>query len=381
MSVYHLKLYAMNLKYTLLILMLALVLGNCGSSNSEVMENPPVDKVQVIAPSTKLGTASDNVANMQLKPGKLVGLNQINEANCLRAVKAGMCLDIIVSDAIAFDKDMTMSGLEQVILTSADAVQKTGAELWGMHLPYVMYDIASTDEAMRMTAVSNLKEIMEMSLKHLKLQHFVIHPSTGAALTTDRNFNERKSQSQKSIRELYKYLTTINSTYNRQAILCVENCQRSVAYDAESLLDLLSAEGLENVRVCLDTGHALIPLNGKYMNPTKNGDAIGLLKKIGTRLGTLHIQQNAGAVGETGTQDTHLEPFDGGLIDWGNFYYELLKNNQYRGCFLYEVSYVKDYNGATSTIESAKSNYSSTIYPAYERWLQAMKSKLNNINN
>ena len=65
--------------------------------------------------------------------------------------------------------------------------------------------------------------------------------------------------------------------------------------------------------------------------------------------------------------------FSGGLIDWGEFYYELLKNNRYRGCFLYEVSFKQVYDGDGSTIESAKSNYTNLIYPAFVRTVAAKK--------
>ena len=92
-----------------------------------------------------------------------------------------------------------------------------------------------------------------------------------------------------------------------------------------------------------------------------------------TRLGTLHIQQNPGALDPTDPKDKHLEPFSGGLIDWGEFYYELLKNNRYRGCFLYEVSFKQVYDGDGSTIESAKSNYTNLIYPAFVRTVAAKK--------
>jgi xylose isomerase-like TIM barrel len=202
-------------------------------------------------------------------------------------------------------------------------------------------------------------------MKHMSPKHFVIHPSTGTILTTGSDFAARKVQSRKSLRELQTHIASCNSTYGLHTILCVENCPRSVAYDAETMLALLSGEGLEQVRVCLDTGHALIPLNGSYINPTRNGDAVAILRKLGTRLGTLHIQQNRGAEGQSGTLDKHLQPYDGGLIDWGEFYYELLKNNRYRGCFLYEVSFTDTYDGTTATIESAKANYTGLVYPAF----------------
>ena len=158
-------------------------------------------------------------------------------------------------------------------------------------IPYGTYDISATDEAARTTAVAKLRTVINSAMKHMSPKHFVIHPSTGTILTTGSDFAARKAQSRKSLRELQTHIASCNSTYGLSTILCVENCPRSVAYDAETTLALLSGEGLEQVRVCLDTGHALIPLNGSYINPTKNGDAVAILRKLGTRLGTLHIQQ------------------------------------------------------------------------------------------
>ncbi|WP_295938319.1 TIM barrel protein [uncultured Alistipes sp.] len=354
-------------KLLTLLLSAATLIGCSGSDNS----SPNNDgRITIVTPTTAPGSASDDITKMQLKPGKLITLKQVNAANCKRAVVAGMCIDIMAQDATVFAGDMTDAKLDALFAEAGAAISSTSASLWGIHLPYQTYDVSTTDEPTRTTAVSKLKALIELSMKYLKPKHFVMHPSTGTILTTDAAFAGRLAQSRKSIRELQEYITSCNSTYNLNTILCVENCPRSLAFDAASTLELLNAAGLEQVRICLDTGHALIPLNGSYVNPTKNGDAVALLKAIGTRLGTLHIQQNPGAVGESGTLDKHLQPHGGGLIDWGEFYYELLKNNRYRGCFLYEVSFVDTYNGASATIETAKTNYANFIYPAYKQTLQ-----------
>ena len=345
----------------------ALFLCGCGGSDSDGGGSGKGDgKVTIVTPTTTLGSPSDDITLMQLKPGKLITLKQVNAANCKRAVTAGMCIDIMAQDATVFADGMTDAKLDELFSQAGSAIGSAAADLWGIHLPYQTYDISAIDETTRATAVAKLKTLIDLSMKHMRPQHFVIHPSTGTILTTGTDFDARKSQSQKSLRELQGYLASCNSTYGLKTILCVENCPRSVAYDAETMLALLGGEGLGPVRICLDTGHALIPMNGSYINPTKNGDAVALLKKIGTRLGTLHIQQNPGAEGQSGTLDKHLQPYNGGLIDWGEFYYELLKNNRYRGCFLYEVSFTDTYDGTTATIETAKANYTGVIYASFK---------------
>lgn len=340
-----------------------LCLNACGSSDDNSTGQPP--SPTIVAPTTQLGDPNESVANLQLKPGKLISINQVNTANCRRAVAVGMCIDIMASDNVVFASGMDDTKLEELFSSCGEAVRSMKADFWGLHLPYQTYDIAARNEQSRTTAVTKLSRLIELAIEHLRPQHFVIHPNTGTILTTDSDFAERQAQSQKSLAELQSFIETCNAQHGTQAILCVENCARSLAYDGESMLALLDAEGLEKIRVCLDTGHALIPLNGPYADPVRNGDALDVLRRIGTRLGTLHIQQNPGAVGQSDPLDKHLEPFAGGLIDWGAFYYELLKNNRYRGCFLYEVSYRDYYNGETATIESAKNNYTSLIYPAF----------------
>ena len=361
------------MKHIVFFLTAALLLNaSCGSSDEGGKTDPPAAPVPV-APTTELGKADEAIENLQLKPGKLISINQVNAANCRRAVAAGMCIDIMASDKIVFASDMTDERLDGLFAECGEAIRSTKADFWGLHLPYQTYDISSTNENTRVTAVLKLKRLIELTIEHLRPQHFVIHPNTGTILTTGGDFAERTAQSRKSLAELQRHIESCNAQHGTKAILCVENCARSLAYDGDSLLDLLDAEGLEKVRVCLDTGHALIPLNGKYIDPVRNGDALDVLRRIGTRLGTLHIQQNPGALDPTDPKDKHLEPFSGGLIDWGEFYYELLKNNRYRGCFLYEVSFKQVYDGDSSTIESAKSNYTNLIYPAFVRTVAAIR--------
>ena len=304
------------MKHIVFFLTAALLLNaSCGSSDEGGKTDPPAAPVPV-APTTELGKADEAIENLQLKPGKLISINQVNAANCRRAVAAGMCIDIMASDKIVFASDMTDERLDGLFAECGEAIRSTKADFWGLHLPYQTYDISSTNENTRVTAVLKLKRLIELTIEHLRPQHFVIHPNTGTILTTGGDFAERTAQSRKSLAELQRHIESCNAQHGTKAILCVENCARSLAYDGDSLLDLLDAEGLEKVRVCLDTGHALIPLNGKYIDPVCNGDALDVLRRIGTRLGTLHIQQNPGALDPTDPKDKHLEPFSGGLIDW-----------------------------------------------------------------
>ncbi len=332
-------------------------------------EETPV-QVKVVAPTVELGAASEDVTVLKLTPGKLVGLNQVTNSVCNRAIAAGMHLDAMLSDGLVFD--ITQEAQENLFKAAGDALNATKAKFWGAHLPYKdSVKIQTSDEAKRKLAVKRQIRLMELTMKYMKPNHFVVHPGSGNYYTkeTDR-FATAKNQCQKSLVEMQAALDKLNAQYGTKTILCVENCARTVGYDGKSLLELLNAPGLEKTRICFDTGHALMPMNGEWRDhssgkATAEPDVVAMLKTIGTRLGTLHIQQNHGSAGKSNPTDEHIVPWTGGLIDWAAFYEALLKDCLYRGCFLYETNYETTYNGDKSSIESCKRNYENVIYPAY----------------
>lgn len=333
--------------------------------------------VKVVEPTTKLGSEKDKTENMQLVPGKLLRINAFNTTNCARAVAEGLQMDVMLSDFIVFAEGVTEADVVNMFVSAKAAMDSTGAKMWCVHLPYRTYNVADADEEKRLEGVKKLNWLMDLSMEYFKPQCFVLHPSQGRYITGTEKFAEGTAQCRKTLATLQQNLDANNGKYGLSSILCVENCTRSLAYDGESLLALLDAPGLEKVKVCLDAGHALIPLNGKYRNDVDslpeaaaNGDAVADLRVIGTRLGTIHIQQNHGAVNRESPLDIHLEPFAGGLIDWGEFYDVLLNECRYRGCFLYETSNKEIHNDNLSTIESVHSNYYDFIYPSYLKYIE-----------
>lgn len=341
-----------------------LLLFSCseGTNPGNSSTPKPVEKITYVTPTNIPAPEGSEYKNLRLCPGKLIGLEQITESVCKRANAANMWIDAIARDKNMWAEGATDELREYVCYEAGRVLQQTRTKLWGMHLPYSTYDIASLDENHRTEAVSKLKHIMDITVEHLKPHHLVIHPSTGSYLTTDATFAQHKAASQKSIAALQAELDRLNNLYGTSTILCVENCSKSVAYDSQSLLELLDYPGLEKTRICIDTGHALIPQNGKYIDTKSGEDVVQALKNIGRRLGTLHIQQNIG-INEY-PYDKHIEPWNGGLIAWGEVYKALLNECGYRGCFLYEVSWIDSYeSGNKSSIESCRENYDKIIIP------------------
>ncbi len=349
---------------------------NTGNNDGNPTPVTPVDPSQVkeVKPTTELGSVSENVGALKLKPGKLIGIKTISQNVCNRLIKAGMCADIILSDADVFG--ITDDALESLFKNAGAAFEQTKAEIWGIHLPYK--DNVAIDSKTASTlekAYNNHVKMIELCLKYLKPKHLVIHPGNTSVYVGQADYEVRFKAVQQSLIKIQAKLDELNSQYGTKAVLCVENCPRKVAYDAPSMLNLLSAKGLEKTMICLDTGHAIVPLNGEYVNNDtghtlkKAGDPVAMLKEMGTRVRTLHIQQNKG-VKEGNTYDTHLAPFAGDHVDWGEFYKVLMYDCRYRGCFLYEVSYQTDYNGSTATIETCLANYKDFIYPAYLEYIR-----------
>ncbi len=338
-------------------------------------EAKPVDpnEVKLVTPTTTPGSADENIGALKLTPGKLISIKSISENNCNRLIKAGLHVDVMLSDADVFG--ITDEKLESMFKSAGSALENTGAQIWGVHLPYknnVAIDskTASTLE----TACNNHIKMIELCLKYLKPKHMVIHPGNTSVYVGQADYDVRFKAVQNSLVKIQAKLDELNSQYGTKAVLCVENCPRKVAYDAPSMLKLLSATGLEKTMICLDTGHAIVPLNGEYVNDDsshslkKAGDAVAMLKEMGTRVRTLHIQQNKGKK-ESGTYDTHLTPFAGGLIDWGEFYKVLLQDCRYRGCFMYEATYQDAYEGSSATIETVSANYKDFIYPEFVKYI------------
>lgn len=342
-------------------------------------------KVTVVVPTTDLGKDTDDISLLKLTPGKLITLSQAGqESVCKRLVKEGMYMDIIVSDDEVFKDGITDEKVEELFSKAANAIKATGAKVWGMHLPHTTIDLAREKEEKRLENVADMIRLTDLSLKYLKPHHLVTHPSGGNG-NTRYTFNSKyetwMANSQKSLVSMQQALDASNKKYGTKAILCVENCPRQVAYDHTSMLELLSAPGLEKVKVCFDTGHALTPLNADYIThnspykATKNGDPVAMLKAFGDRIGTVHINENNGM--EMGTSvegntayDIHFQPIAGSkLIDWGEVYYQLLSTCHYRGCFLYEVSQVTE-GGEKASIESSKKNYEEVVYPAFQKRVQ-----------
>jgi sugar phosphate isomerase/epimerase len=89
----------------------------------------------------------------------------------------------------------------------------------------------------------------------------------------------------------------------------------------EDDLEMLGRIGRDNLRICLDTGHAAI---------FKGKDVASAVRMIGDKLKAVHIHDNMGK------EDEHLIPGDG-IIDW-NAFADALREIGYTGVISLETS-------------------------------------------
>ncbi len=174
-------------------------------------------------------------------------------------------------------------------------------------------DISSLDEMQRSIAVSEIKKTIALC-ELLNVKFVVIHPSVKAFPLTNVDFVKKK------ITQIKKSLSAIveNAILRKVKIACENPAPHLIGGYAEDLMEIISGLPEEFVGICLDTGHAnLIESPAEF------------LKKISSRLFTLHVSDNAG------NYSAHLPPGDG-RIEWKKFI-PALKDSGFDGVFMLEV--------------------------------------------
>ncbi len=103
-------------------------------------------------------------------------------------------------------------------------------------------------------------------------------------------------------------------------VVCLENLFRDGLRSCEDLEAIIDAVGMDNVAICLDTGHA-------HMCGI---DVPSFIRRAGDRLLALHIADNQGV------HDEHLLPYGRGTVPWTRVM-QALREANYDGPFNFEV--------------------------------------------
>lgn len=158
----------------------------------------------------------------------------------------------------------------------------------------------------------------------LGIPHIIYHPVTPAPLSAQKNVT--------ACREInLEYLTaSAHKAASYNICIAVENMidysmvnpngAWNYAACPEELAELVDNLKMQNVFVCLDTGHANLGQKG----------VCNAIEVLGSRIRALHIHDNMGQ------KDQHVAPFYG-AIDWESVLEGLVRIG-YRGDLTYEVS-------------------------------------------
>ncbi len=190
---------------------------------------------------------------------------------------------------------LPMDSFEAELLRQKELFTSHGLEVSQAHAPWRAPKDNDPDERVRWRAAMK-KAIYGTSV--LGCQRFVVHPLM-PYLDTAEGAEEVWEMNLDFIGDLADCAKQYGIT------VCVENLPFP-AYplaSVEAVCKLVDELDRDNLKVCLDTGHAAI---------FKGSDVGSAVRIIGKRLEALHIHDNMGK------EDQHLIPGDG-IIDWDGF--------------------------------------------------------------
>jgi len=206
----------------------------------------------------------------------------------------------------------------------AETAKSCGLEIYQCHAPYAPTDVSDPE------LYAQLHEHTRRAIyaaEYMGCPNIVAHP----VMHVDFCYGRNKGKAFQTTLDYFSGL--VPALRETGVTMCIENTfftmERSrmivsnACSGAEELRDMIDTlNGMHGAHfaACVDTGHALLVKN----NPSE------MLKKLGNRTRTLHIQDNRGKV------DDHLIPSKG-IIDWKEVA-TTLGEVGYKGTFNFEVT-------------------------------------------
>lgn len=189
---------------------------------------------------------------------------------------------------------------------------KYGINLWSFHLQFVPFEdleISSASEEIRKKTIKTFTRQIEMG-SDIGINKFVVHPS-GEPISADER-PERMKCAKDTLNSLAEIADRCGS------VIAVEDLPRTcLGHNSDEILELISVN--DKLRVCLDTNHLV------------NENNIDFVKKIGDKIGTLHVSDY------DGIDEKHWLPGKG-IVEWKDLI-KALKGVNYSGVWLYELGY------------------------------------------
>ena len=204
------------------------------------------------------------------------------------------------------------SVFEKALIKKRAVVENEGLFFNQAHAPWRCppMDLTEEDRAERLSAMK--KAVWGTSL--LGAKYFVVHPLMPYGVG-----NENAESVMQINEDFFKTLCDYAKTQG--VIVCLENMPflHFPLSSIDSCIEFVKSLNLDNLKICLDTGHDLIWGN-------QPADSV---RKIGGLLACIHAHDNDGKT------DSHKLPFKG-VCDWKEFV-KALKEVDYQGAFSLET--------------------------------------------
>ena len=279
-------------------------------------EKPEQFTTQYIEPTTAVAPVGSQIAGLRFYPGISINIEQKNfNARLAEIASAGFkYIEITIKHSYGINEKSDDTVLA-AFSTVASQVKAVGLTVWSIHLPFedANWTNPGGSENIRRQSVQYLNRVMRLCAAGFpECKNYVLHGSKGVLSPR----SESVAQARKSLAEMIPVAKELGVR------ICVENLVGSLCPTPEEMASTI--DGVDDAWVTYDIGHA----------HCVGQDVVQFLKWIGPRLGTVHIHDTM-----FGTKnDSHSLIGDGNISKWEEVYLTMLKDNRYRGVFLFELS-------------------------------------------
>lgn len=278
---------------------------------------PEEPAIIMIEPTTQNAPAGSDISKLQYYPGMQINVDDKTFSTRLEEVAAAGFKYVELKIKYAYGMHNRTD--EQVNATFASMQQQLtekGITVWSIHLPYEdkNWTSISASESIRTQSVEYILRTLRLCAANFPTcKNYVLHASKSV------------SPSKTAISQAHKSLMEMDEVAKQLGVrFCVENLVGSFCYTIDDVLAVI--QPFDNVYATFDIGHA----------NCKGYDVVNFLESLGTKLGTVHIQDTKYGSGN----DDHMLVGDGDLATknrpWGEVYKTLLDKNGYRGVFMFE---------------------------------------------
>ena len=196
-------------------------------------------------------------------------------------------------------------------------INEAGLFVSQVHGPWMCPPVCDYSEESRIKRMAEMKKSIELT-SFLGSKYFIIHPLM--PFGCDNVPIETEKDAFEINKKFFSELTSYAESKN--VVIAFENMPFPTLpmSPPHKILEFIKAIDSDYFKMCFDTGHANLVMNGSLYDN---------IKKIGKELKVLHVHDN------DGKGDFHKFPFDGNF-DWQEFT-KALKEINYEGVFSLET--------------------------------------------